>query len=237
RRPRSDTMARAYRVGFVVLQLLLAGCGDDEMGPDGFTKAEWDKMKTLSPLPAPPPSPTNHYADDPIAAALGQKLFFDPRVAGPSITANDGPNGGLGTVGQTGKVACASCHLGTWMIDTRSNDGDPMNPHAFALGCDWTNRNAGSPINAAFYYPWKENDGLRDSVWADSLTDPEYPPSQNGTRLGVAHLLYDHYKSEYNAIFQPPLDPRLDPTSPNAANFPATGKPGDAQYDAMAAAD
>src|SRR5687767_8307445 len=47
-------------------------------------------LASLGPLPA---DPSNRFADDPRAAALGQALFSDPRLSG------------------NGKVSCATCHL------------------------------------------------------------------------------------------------------------------------------
>ena len=44
-------------------------------------------------LPPLQPDPSNRYADDPQAAALGEKLFFDTRFS------------------SNGQVSCASCHL------------------------------------------------------------------------------------------------------------------------------
>jgi cytochrome c peroxidase len=61
---------------------------------DTWTAGEVESLRSLSldtlePLPA---DPTNRVADDPRAAALGQRLFFDAR-----LSAN-------------GKVSCATCH-------------------------------------------------------------------------------------------------------------------------------
>jgi cytochrome c peroxidase len=126
------------------------------------------------------------------------------------------------------------------MFDVRSNDGVPENPHATALGATWTVRNVSSIINTAYYRVWHENDGIADSSWADALTDPEDFHSQNGSRLQVAHVLWNKYRQEYNEIFSDspaPLDPRLNPHNPHAADFPATGKPGDPQWEAMPDAD
>ena len=126
------------------------------------------------------------------------------------------------------------------MFDIRSDDGVISNPHATALGTNWTVRNVSSIINTAYYDIWHENDGVADSAWADALTDPEDPHSQNGSRLQVAHVLWNKYRAEYNALFKhapAPLDPRLDPHSPHAADFPATGKPGDPQWEMMTNAD
>jgi len=210
----------------------LVGCGDDGGGGgDDFSDAEIALLKTHSPLPAIPVETTNKYADDPAAATLGQKLFHDKAFSGPIVVGDDGTNGGLGAVGETGKVACASCHIGQWMYDTRSM------PNATTLGTNYMARNATSILNTVFY-KYKETDGIRDSAWSDSLTDPEDPTSMHGSRSLVAHTLYRKYKDEYNAIFTDyPLDPRLDPTDPNAGDFPDGAMPGTPEWDGMDPAD
>lgn len=209
-----------------------AGCGGEEELVDGiFSSAEWEKIQTLSPLEAIEEDTTNRYADDPAAARLGQRLFFEKGYSGPLAVGDDGTNGGLGAVGEEGKVACASCHSGTWFIDERSR------PSNASLGTDWLPRNANSLVNAALYEPWYENDGLSDSLWSESMVDPELPLAMNGSRLRLAHVIYEKYRDEYNAVFEPDLDPALDPAAPGASRFPAEGKPGDDLYDSMAPAD
>ncbi|MFO0579415.1 MAG: cytochrome c peroxidase [Polyangia bacterium] len=218
----------------LAMGLATSATGCDALVDDMFTSAEWDKIKTLSPLPDVPKDTTNKYADSAAAAKLGQSLFFDKRYSGPIIVGSDGTNGGNGQVGETGKVACASCHDVTkFWIDTRSK------PNNTSLGAAWVARNASTPVNAS-YYKWLENDGLRDSQWSDSLTDPEDPGSMNGSRLRIAHLLWNKYRDQYNAIFtETPLPAALDPAAPDAARFPADGKPSDAMSDwsKMTAAD
>ncbi len=49
--------------------------------------------------------------------------------------------------------------------------------------------------------------------------------STNGTRLTLAHRIFNAYRAEYDAIFTPRLDPALDPNAPDAARFPPSGKP------------
>jgi cytochrome c peroxidase len=210
----------------------LVGCGTDEELVDGlFTAAEWEKVQTLSPLPDAPHDTTNRYADDPAAAALGQRLFFEKGYSGPLAVGDDGSNGGLGAVGEEGKVACASCHHGPWFIDQRSN------PNNASLGANWIPRNANTLVNAVHYEPWVENDGLSDSFWSDALVDPEFSIAMDGSRLKLAHVVYDKYRDEYDALFDPNLDPALDPNSTDSARFPAEGKPGDPDWEAMTPAD
>ena len=54
--------------------------------PDGLTSQEWTVIKTLSPLPPLPVDPRTSTRDSAAAAALGQKLFFEPRLSGPIQT-------------------------------------------------------------------------------------------------------------------------------------------------------
>ncbi|WP_044239161.1 cytochrome-c peroxidase [Chondromyces apiculatus] len=210
---------------------MASGCSAEEALIDGlFTPVEWEKVQTLSPLPEVPEDTTNRYADDPNAAALGQRLFFEKGYSGP-IAVGGAESGALGEVGETGRVACASCHHGTWLIDHRST------PNNASLGTAWIPRNANSVINAAFYEPWIENDGVSDSLWSDVLVDPELNIAMDGSRLQVVHVLWEKYRDEYNAMFDPDLDADLDPASENADRFPATGKPGSEEWDRMTAED
>ena len=222
---------RKFRVLIPLLLAIVSGCEAPLI--DGFfTKAEWEEIGELSPLPEQPPlDSTNIYADNPDAAVFGQKLFFERDYAGPLITGDDGQNGGLGQVGEVGALACRDCHLGDWMVDTRSN------PMATSLGADRMARNAASLVNIA-YYPehWYENDGIMDSIWGESIVDVEFDPGFNSSRLRFVHVVYDQYKDDYEAIFGP-LDPALDPAAPDADRFPPEGRPGSPAWDSMTADD
>src|SRR5262245_37123741 len=79
----------------------------DAPDPNALTPDEMAQVAQLSPLPAVPADPTNAYADNAKAAALGQMLFFDKSYSGALAVGDDGTNGGLGMMGDTGKVACA----------------------------------------------------------------------------------------------------------------------------------
>jgi len=189
---------------------------------DGLTAAEWTILKTLGPLPAVPKDPTNKYADDAKAAALGQMLFFDKSYSGALAVGDDGTNGGLGVVGATGKVACASCHGGTTMDDNRSKPGN------VSLGIDYGTRNTLSLVNSSFY-AWTNWAGRFDSQWSLPPAVAENPKNMASTRLAIAHMLFNKYRTEYDAIFPDKLPAELVDTS----TYPATGKPGDALYDAL----
>jgi cytochrome c peroxidase len=203
---------------------------------DGFTKAQWDQMKTLSPLPAVPADTTNAYADNAQAAALGQMLFFDKSYSGALVVGDDGTNGGLGAAGDTGKVSCASCHGGAALEDNRSK------PNNVSLGVDYGTRNALDLVNSSFY-AWTNWSGRFDSQWSLPLAVAENAKIMKSTRLQIAHLLWNKYRTEYNAIFPVPLDAALDPAANDASRFPASGKPKaapgdpDGPWEFMAAAD
>jgi len=201
--------------------------GDGDAG-EGFSRSEWATIHSLSPLPALPVDTTNKYRDSPAAALLGQKLFFEPGLSGPIQTGTPA-EGQLGAVGESGKIACRNCHMpeSRWLFDIRSNNGGPI-PNATALGSLWMTRNVSSVVNTVFYvHPvtqahWRENDGYSDSEWFDAQSEPEGPPVQNGSRLQLAHVIFDHYRADYSDAFPEwPLDPGLA----DYTRFPATGSP------------
>jgi len=201
---------------------------DNDPGGEGFSPQQWALLKTLSPLPALPVDTTNKYRDSAAAALLGQELFFEPRLSGPIQTGTP-PQGQLGQVGEKYKIACRNCHMpeSKWLFDIRSNNGGPI-PNATALGSLWMTRNVSSIVNTVFYVHadrgahWRENDGYSDSEWFDAQSEPEGPPVQNGSRLQLAHVIFEHYYTDYNTAFPEwPLDPALVDYN----RFPATGSP------------
>ena len=199
---------------------MLVGCGDDSGLIDGiFTEAEWAEIQTMGPLPDPPASPTNRYADDPAVAEFGQMLFFEPDWAGPLEIGDDGSNGSLGDVGETGLVSCASCHdPERYFSDFRSNPNDT------SLGARRTGRNAPSMVNVA-QYEWGNWGGSHDSMWKQGANGVESGANFGGNRLQYVHIIYEQYREEYDALFPVPLDPALDPAHPDADRFPPEGRP------------
>lgn len=215
----------------------LGACGGEGELIDGiFTPAEWDKLAALTPLRPPPPSPTNRFADSDAAAALGQRLWFERRYAGPIGEVGAPGSGALGALGETGKVGCVDCHDERgWFSDTRSV------PNTTSLGTFRSRRNSPSIVNVA-YYEWGGWGGAQDQLWKQAAAAPE-GRDLNSTRLRVAHVIYDHYRADYDALFDPDLDPALDPAHPDAARFPPSGKPKaapgdpDGPWERMAPAD
>ena len=177
-------------------------------------------VKTLSPLPAVPVDTTNTYADNALARAFGQKLFFDKRYSGALKQPSD-----LGALGDTGKVACFTCHSSPAMADNRA-------PYNVTLGTDFHTRNAPPLVNSS-YYAWTNWAGRFSAQWELPIAVAENPLTMNSTRLKVAHFIFDHYKAEYEAIFGT-MEAAI---GTDAVRFPATGKPGDAAFDGMAADD
>ncbi|WP_394842121.1 hypothetical protein LZC95_34215 [Pendulispora brunnea] len=192
-----------------------ANPGDDRPTPTvTLTAEEWAQARTQSPLPAVPPDPTNKYADNPDAARLGQMFYFEKGYSGPLVTPSD-----LGSPGQSGRVACASCHVLPWGSDTRSS------PNNMSLGVNWTGRHSPAVTNSAFYEVFF-TDGRADSLWMQATGPVENPNEMASDRMRVAAMIYKKYKAEYEAIFGAeygPLPARLDPA--NARPFPLSAMP------------
>ncbi len=99
--------------------------------------------------------------------------------------------GGLGTVGDSGMVACADCHdPAHWFTDTRSV------PNRTSLGTARTKRNSPSIVNAV-YYEWGGWAGAHDQMWKQAATVIENRDALNGDRLTFAHVIYDHYRDDF----------------------------------------
>ncbi len=230
--------------------LLVLGCGDDNAnvtpdsppppppadgplpdsppGVDVFTAAEQALLDQMTPLGNPPADPTNAFADNAAAATLGQKLFFDKSYSGALTVGDSGSNGGLGPVGAVGKVSCASCHAaGSEVLDDRRSK-----PGNLSLGTALMGRNSLGLVNSSFN-AWTNWGGRFDSQWSLPLAVAEGGVTMKGTRLQVAHMLFDKYRTEYDAVFPVALDARLVDTT----TFAATGKPGDAAFDGLSVDD
>src|SRR5262249_54820454 len=65
---------------------------------------------------------------------------------------------------------------------------------------------------------------------------PEGPPVQNGSRLQLAHVIFDHYRDDYNRAFP---EFRLTPALANKNRFPDTGSPytDQANWNSLSAGD
>jgi cytochrome c peroxidase len=201
-----------------------------------LTAAELAAARLQSPLPAVPTDPTNAFADNAAAAVFGQRLYFDRSYSGALAVGTDGGNGSPGDAGASGLVACVSCHASAAGDDNRSI------PNNVSLGTDYGTRNALPVVNASFY-AWTNWGGRFDTQWSLPLAVAENAKIMRSTRLEVAHMLFNKYRADYDAIFTPPLDAALDPTAADAARFPPAGKPKalatdpDGAWELMTAAD
>ncbi len=164
----------------VVLVLLLAGLGWMMTSSPWLPEVSWNetemamlKSLSISSLPPLPRDPSNLVADDPRAAALGHKLFFDSRFS------------------LNGQISCSTCHLAEELFQ----DGKPLSE-----GIGRTNRRAMSIIGTA-YSPWFFWDGRKDSQWAQALGPLENPVEHGGNRLMYAHLISSFYREEYQQLF------------------------------------
>lgn len=148
-----------------------------ESGRGGWSAAQVEELRSLSlaalePLPA---DPTNRVADDPGAADLGRRLFFDTRLS------------------SNGRVACSTCH----QAERGFQDGT-----ALASGVGTTGRRT-MPIAATARVPFLFWDGRKDSQWAQALGPLESPVEHGGTRALYAHVVAEHYAQDYESLFGP----------------------------------
>ncbi len=153
--------------------------GIEAVSPHVWTPSEKKLLATLAleKLRPLPPDPSNAVADNPLAARLGQQLFFDARMS------------------VNGKVACATCHQPSLYF----TDG-----LALANGVGVTRRHA-MTLTGAAYNHWFFWDGRKDSQWSQALGPLENSVEHGSNRSQVAHLLYTDlaYRQQYEAIFGP----------------------------------
>ncbi len=146
-----------------------------DTGPDGWNADERALLGTLA-LPAQRPAmpdPSNRVAAVPAAAALGKRLFFDPRLS------------------RDGKIACASCHLPQHQFQ----DGRPL---AIGLGIG---KRRTMPVADLTGGPWFFWDGRKDSLWSQALGPLEDGNEHGGNRLDLVRVLARHYRTDYEALF------------------------------------
>jgi cytochrome c peroxidase len=128
---------------------------------------------SLSSLEKLQPDPSNRFGDDPRAAALGRALFFDTRLSG------------------NGKVSCATCHVPAQDFQ----DGVPL-AHGVGTTARRTMPIVGTAHNAWFFW-----DGRASSQWEQALGPLESAVEHGGTRTQYAHVVAEHYRDRYEAIF------------------------------------
>jgi cytochrome c peroxidase len=128
---------------------------------------------SLASLDTLKPDPSNRVSEDTAAAKFGRKLFFDTKLS------------------SNGKVACATCHVGTMDFQ----DGKPL-----ANGVGTTARRT-MPIAGTAHSPWMFWDGRMDSQWSQALGPLESAVEHGGDRTQYVQYITASYKREYERIF------------------------------------
>jgi len=141
--------------------------------PGEWSAAEKTQLLTLRLNSELRPDPSNRWADDPQAAALGQSLFFDAGLS-PS-----------------GTVACVHCHQSSRYFE----DGQVL-----SRGVGTAGRHTPTIVGSQFG-PWQFWDGRADSQWAQALGPVENPDEMGGNRMHFARQVTTAYAEEYQAIF------------------------------------
>ena len=164
-------------VAAAVLAIAPARSQADGAAPVRFDEREIAKIRTHAPLEAPPPDPTNAHADDPAAARLGQRLFFEKRFSG------------------NGAIACATCH-----DPAKAFADDRTLSEGLATG----KRHVPSLLNVA-WQRWCFWDGRADSLWAQARHPLESPTEMGGDRMQIAALVGQDagLKAGYEQVFGP----------------------------------
>ncbi len=139
-----------------------------------FSEEEIQKILSHGPWPPPlRPDPSNRVSGKPEAIALGEKLFFEPRLSG------------------TGSVLCATCHAPFRAFQ----DG-----RARAFGLQEVDRNTPTVVNSRFYrwYGW---DGAQDNLWAQSFRPLLDPREMNASVAHVGGVIRKIFGEEYRRVF------------------------------------
>ena len=154
---------------------------DFQMGLLDFSTEEIAKILQHGPWPPPlRPDPSNRVSGTREAIALGERLFFEPRLSG------------------TGSVLCATCHAPfRGFQDARAR----------AFGLQEVDRNTPTVVNTRFHrwYGW---DGAHDSLWAQSIRPLLDEREMRATPAHVAGVIRKIFPDGYEKAFgrKPPAD-------------------------------
>ena len=168
----------------LVFEVRAAGKSDRMASPfqlSRFSKEEVARIVQHGPWPPPARrDPSNRVSGKPEAIALGEKLFFEPRLSG------------------TGSVLCATCHAPFRAFQ----DARPR-----GFGLQEVDRNTLTVLNTAFYrwYGW---DGANDSLWSQSIRPLLDVREMNASSAHVAGMVRKLFPAEYEKAFgsKPPQD-------------------------------
>lgn len=143
---------------------------------ESFTEREVRQILSHR-LPSVPPDSTNRFADDPRAAAFGQRLFFETRFS------------------RNGLVSCATCHV----PERAFADG-----RSLAIGLAELNRHTPSLLNVA-YRRWHFWDGRADTLWMQAVEPFEQETEYDSDRTSVVRVIAEDesLRQAYESIFGP----------------------------------
>ena len=164
----------------ILAALLALAAGSAAAQVLDFSAAELGAIRRHGPWPAAwSPDPSNRVSGNAEAAALGERLFFEPRLS------------------SSGKVLCATCHapFRAWQ-DGRGR----------AFGLEETDRNTQSLLNVR-YNRWFGWDGAGDSLWAQSIRPILERREMGGSEAQAAALVRGdaELSCRYERVFgQPP---------------------------------
>lgn len=149
-------------IRFILAALLALAAGSAAAQLPDFSESEKRAILRHGPWPALwAPDPSNRVSGNAEAVALGERLFFEPRLS------------------PGGKVLCATCHapFRAWQ------DG-----RALALGLAEADRNTQSLFDVR-HHRWFGWDGAGDSLWAQSIRPILDPREMGGSQAEVAALV------------------------------------------------
>ena len=138
-----------------------------------------EQMRIVAHGPWPPATrhdSTNRVSGRREAIALGERLFFEPRLSG------------------TGSVLCATCHVPF----RHFQDG-----RAKAFGLAAAERNTPTLVNVGHYH-WYGWDGAHDSLWSQSLRPLLDAREMRSSPAHVAAVMRTHYAADYERAFGRP---------------------------------
>jgi cytochrome c peroxidase len=155
-----------------------AACAADVIA---FSAEEKARILAQGPWPPKPRrDPGNRVSGKPEAIALGERLFFEPRLS------------------STGSVLCATCHAPFRAF---------QDSRARGFGLEEGDRNTPTLINVGLYrwYGW---DGAHDSLWAQSVRPMLDRREMRSTPAHIAKVLRSQFAADYAKAFgrQVPAD-------------------------------
>lgn len=115
---------------------------------------------------------SNRFSEDPVAIALGEKLFFDKGLS------------------LSGEVSCATCHV---------TDGSFKPNESVPAGRDRKFRTV-MPVQGAAYQDFLFWDGRADSLWMQALGPLENPSEHGLSRSAVASYVSKTYEMDLKKI-------------------------------------